>query len=283
MPSEYDFLLPYSRRMRRLGAMAMGVGAFLAGAVCMAAIIALPLRPYGGSESSGTVAATQDEQKPAAPAVTAANAVPAAKLEEKPAAPRPDASPQVAASPASDPRETTGLGSSTAKPREAPASTTPAPPPATTTAKAADSVAAPASAQTSSSSRKPAKQKAALPAREPTASPAAAPRSTEDAAATTNASEPAASDSKPKATERRKSRSTYASRRQQQRRYAQPSDDTPSSRNADGDRYSAWRERDYATQWRERAYAGSAFADDPRPSRRVIIIRRPSWFGGDDD
>ena len=67
MPSEYDFLLPYSRRLRRLGAIGMGVGAFLAGAVCMAAIIALPLRPHGGGESGGTVAAAQDEQKPAAP------------------------------------------------------------------------------------------------------------------------------------------------------------------------------------------------------------------------
>src|SRR5262249_41456419 len=44
MPSEYDFLLPYSRAARRVGAMLLGGAAFLAGALCMTAIIALPLR-----------------------------------------------------------------------------------------------------------------------------------------------------------------------------------------------------------------------------------------------
>ncbi len=281
MPSEYDFLLPYSRRLRRLGAIGMGVGAFLAGAVCMAAIIALPLRPHGGGESGGTVAAAQDEQKPAA------HAVAAAKPEEKPAAQRPDASPQVAASPASDQRETTGLVSPTAKPADAPAST-PAPP-VTTAAKAADTPAAPASAQTSTSSGKPAKQKTALPAREPAAAMAAAPSTAEGAAATPNSAEPAAPDNKPKATERRKSRSTHASRRQQQRRYARSSDDAPSSSRsafADDDRTryggtsTFWRERDSSTRWRD--YSDPASAYDQRPSRRVIIIRRPSWFGDDD-
>ena len=76
MPSEYDFLLPYSRRLRRAGAMAMGVGAFLAGAGCMAAIIALPLRPHGGSESSGTIAAAQQPQQGAPGAPPAQSAPP---------------------------------------------------------------------------------------------------------------------------------------------------------------------------------------------------------------
>jgi hypothetical protein len=272
MPSEYDFLLPYSRRLRRLRAIGMGVGAFLAGAVCMAAIIALPLRPHGGGESGGTVAAAHDEQKPAARAVTAA------KPEEKP---------QVGASPAPDQRETVGLVSPTARPADAPPST-PAPP-VTTAAKAADTPAAPASAQTSTSRGKPAKQKTALPAREPAAAMAAA-STAEDATATPISAEPAAPDNKPKAAARHKSRSTHASRRQQQRRYARSSDEPSSSRSAFADddrtRYGGtstfWSERDYSTRWRDRDYSDPASAYDQRPNRRVIIIRRPSWFGDND-
>jgi hypothetical protein len=72
MPSEYDFLLPYSRRLRRTGAVVMGAGAFLAGVACMATIIALPLRPHPTGEKQVTPVTARTsltaEQKPVAPA-----------------------------------------------------------------------------------------------------------------------------------------------------------------------------------------------------------------------
>jgi hypothetical protein len=64
MPSEYDFLLPYSRAARRIGIVLLGAGAFLAGAVSMAAIIALPLRPLGESDKRAGTAA-EATKKPA--------------------------------------------------------------------------------------------------------------------------------------------------------------------------------------------------------------------------
>ena len=50
MPSEYDFLSTYSRRLRRTATLLMGAGAVLAGAFSMTLIIVLPLQPHRNAE-----------------------------------------------------------------------------------------------------------------------------------------------------------------------------------------------------------------------------------------
>ena len=50
MPSEYDFLATYSRRLRRVVTLAMVTGAVLAGVFAMGLIIALPLQSRSNSE-----------------------------------------------------------------------------------------------------------------------------------------------------------------------------------------------------------------------------------------
>jgi hypothetical protein len=52
MPSEYDFLSTYSRRLRRTATLLIGAGAVLAGAVSMALVIALPLQPRSNAETT---------------------------------------------------------------------------------------------------------------------------------------------------------------------------------------------------------------------------------------
>src|SRR5262244_640253 len=76
MPSEYDFLLPYSRysrSLRRTGRgwrMALLAGAFGAGVVSTTLIVALPLRPFthddGTSDKAGKSAANSSPPKLAA-------------------------------------------------------------------------------------------------------------------------------------------------------------------------------------------------------------------------
>jgi hypothetical protein len=61
MHSEYDFLAPYSRRLRRTAIILAGAGAVLAGAVSMALIVALPLQPRSSLEST----ASSGESSPA--------------------------------------------------------------------------------------------------------------------------------------------------------------------------------------------------------------------------
>src|SRR5262252_5823576 len=74
MPSEYDFLLPYSRRLRRIGSMLGVAAAFIAGFGCAALIVALPLRSvvHDGKDKDATPAAatTQSADKAKAPADT---------------------------------------------------------------------------------------------------------------------------------------------------------------------------------------------------------------------
>ena len=50
MASEYDFLAPYSRRLRRTLVFLFGLGAVLAGAVSTALIVAVPLQPRSNSD-----------------------------------------------------------------------------------------------------------------------------------------------------------------------------------------------------------------------------------------
>src|SRR5262252_5410403 len=69
MPSEYDFLLPYSRRLRRIGSMLGVAAAFIAGFGCAALIVALPLRSvvHDGKDKDATAATTQAADKGKAP------------------------------------------------------------------------------------------------------------------------------------------------------------------------------------------------------------------------
>jgi hypothetical protein len=77
MPSEYDFLSTYSRRLRRTATLLMGAGAVLAGAFSMTLIIALPLQPRSNAEmerattvspakSSTAAAPSQKDAQPSA-------------------------------------------------------------------------------------------------------------------------------------------------------------------------------------------------------------------------
>jgi hypothetical protein len=52
MHSEYDFLSPYSRRLRRIARVLAGASAVLAGAVAMALVIGLPLQPLSNVETT---------------------------------------------------------------------------------------------------------------------------------------------------------------------------------------------------------------------------------------
>jgi hypothetical protein len=63
MPSEYDFLLPYSRGLRRTGRLLMVGGAFVAGVAATALIVVLPLRPLSNDkvvDASPEKVVTQD-------------------------------------------------------------------------------------------------------------------------------------------------------------------------------------------------------------------------------
>jgi hypothetical protein len=285
MPSEYDFLLPYSRRLHRVGRIAMGAAAFLAGAVCTAAIVALPLRSQGDGSWSPAVAteatdqtlSRQAEQTPAVRTVTAAKpeAQPASTGQPTTAPPQGEASTGSA-----DRRETIGLSSPSAKPAD-PVALSPPPTPAPAVA-------------------------AATPATP------AVPDAT---------GRPSPSDRKAKSAERRKSgnaQSRTARRQERQQRHARSErqgrpwiepearsfreSETPfrearrSWPRADerwsprreftddsGARFSVQpRRRAEREQRAEREYDESAFAYDRRPSRRVFTIRRPSFFDDDE-
>lgn len=69
MPSEYDILLPYSQALRRIGRGLLLAGAFVAGVVCTALVIAIPFRHVGHERP---VSATAVKGDPAA-APTATN------------------------------------------------------------------------------------------------------------------------------------------------------------------------------------------------------------------
>ena len=91
MPSEYDFLLPYSGPARRVGTLTAVGGAFLVGMVCTGLVVALTLKPteedkLAAESSRFSLAST--ESRAAGPAIVAAatpdpagTAVPAAHQE----------------------------------------------------------------------------------------------------------------------------------------------------------------------------------------------------------
>ena len=77
MPSEYDFLSTYSRRLRRAAYTCNGVGAVLAGSFSMGLIIALPLQSRSNAEmeratnvspakNSTSAASSQKDAQPSA-------------------------------------------------------------------------------------------------------------------------------------------------------------------------------------------------------------------------
>src|SRR5215217_3954198 len=80
MPSEYDFLLPYSRSFRRAWRGLLVAGAFVAGVGCTALIIALPLRSVGHdkvvstADGKGEQRAAKGDKTASAPAKTASSA-----------------------------------------------------------------------------------------------------------------------------------------------------------------------------------------------------------------
>jgi hypothetical protein len=154
MPSEYDFLFPYSRRLRRAGSVLMAVGAFLAGAVCMAVVIALPLWTIGKDDTGAHTASVNTEQAARTTPVAASPAEPACEAHTWPHIDRncprqkqsetqrsvvgpekPGNKPAESAGSPSDQggevaaveRQTTGLAASTSKPADAgPAAPAPA-------------------------------------------------------------------------------------------------------------------------------------------------------------
>jgi hypothetical protein len=66
MPSEYDFLATYSRRLRRVVTLAMVTGAVLAGVFAMGLIIALPLQSRSNSEMPASAVPSQKGAQPTA-------------------------------------------------------------------------------------------------------------------------------------------------------------------------------------------------------------------------
>lgn len=137
MPSEYDFLLPYSGPLRRIGTLMTVGGAFLGGMICAGVVVALTMKTPGDVQDAGSVAWLQPPtyelaaapkapvQAPAAraDAATAAAAKPAPQAEAKPVARLPDRPLEAA------PRQTMGQSSPATKPEERPpAAATPASP-----------------------------------------------------------------------------------------------------------------------------------------------------------
>jgi hypothetical protein len=101
MASEYDFLLPYSRRLRRTAAYLAGLGAVLAGAVSTALIVAVPLQPRSNSDltfGAPVAGRSQDDVRPAAKAdtTTPTGDVGAARVAEEAQLPTREADPAVA-------------------------------------------------------------------------------------------------------------------------------------------------------------------------------------------
>jgi hypothetical protein len=101
MASEYDFLSPYSRRLRRTAVFLAGLGVVLAGAVSTALIVAVPLQPRSNSDltfSAPVAGPSQDGVQPAAKAdaKTTTGDVRAARVAEKAPLPTPEADSTVA-------------------------------------------------------------------------------------------------------------------------------------------------------------------------------------------
>jgi hypothetical protein len=128
MPSEYDFLLPYSGPLRRVGTLMAIGGAFLGGMICAGVVVALTMKTPDDVKDAGTVAWLQPPtyelaaapkaatQPRAARPDTAPGATPksAPQAEAKPIARSPDRPPEAA------PRQTVGQSNPGTKPEERP-------------------------------------------------------------------------------------------------------------------------------------------------------------------
>jgi hypothetical protein len=147
MPSEYDFLLPYSRGLRRTGRLMLVGAAFVAGVASTVLIVALPLRQVSNDKVTASSAETANPVNRGEKTATATdkNTAPPAQPQQKPA-PQPrvaeankpvdrttgstgtwtdtQAAADSNATSPDRPRETTALAAPTAKP------TTASPPPA---------------------------------------------------------------------------------------------------------------------------------------------------------
>jgi len=129
MPSEYDFLLPYSGPLRRAGTLMVAGGAFLGGMICAGLVVAFTMQTPDDGKGVTTAAAVHPPS-PAPVAVlrgpTQANAatVDTAPAATPRAAAHQDEAKPSARPPAAEPRQTVGL--SDPKPAE------PAPAPSTT-------------------------------------------------------------------------------------------------------------------------------------------------------
>ncbi|MFL6805609.1 MAG: hypothetical protein ACJ8FM_16635, partial [Xanthobacteraceae bacterium] len=153
MPSEYDFLLPYSRGLRRTGRLILVGAAFVAGVASTALIVALPLRHVSNEKVTASSAQTEkansaDRGEKIATTPTK-NAAPPAQPQQQPS-PQPRVAgsekpvdrtagstgtwTETQAAAASNvspdrPRETSGVAAPAAKPPQATASPPPAPAP----------------------------------------------------------------------------------------------------------------------------------------------------------
>jgi hypothetical protein len=137
MPSEYDFLLPYSGPLRRVGTFITIGGAFLGGMICTAVVVALAMKTPDDAKDAGTVSWLHPpvyelaaESKAPASAPTTASKAPAlagtARADTAPSAtPRPaaqdGAKPTARSSdrpPETPPRHTVGQSNPSPKPED---------------------------------------------------------------------------------------------------------------------------------------------------------------------
>jgi hypothetical protein len=257
MPSEYDFLSPYSRRLRRIGLAIVGLGAFLTGAAAMAAIVALPLFPLDGREAV-TPAPADAGASQASDKTVAATPVQADKTAGAPTRPDtpqgrvPDTrettgiAPATAPLPTADPREATRQHAATATTRNGTdAGSLPRPAPSATQAGAR-----PADADGGASSG----EATAAPDRPP------APAAATDANADTAKSKKPTASRRAVRSRQRHERSRSARTRADERRAGREYVDRNGVR--------------YYVVPRASAYAG----DDGRYSRRIIIVRPGAFY-----
>jgi hypothetical protein len=254
MPSEYDFLSPYSRRARRFSITAIGLGAFAIGAASMAAIVALPMLPLGRDGAPATTATT-----PTIPATESA----AAKVSAAPSPSEADTKPastkvaMPAATVDHGNRETTGAsapppGGETSPPKPAPAA-----------ASAATAAAPPA------------------PPAKPSPPPAAAPDASSHAS-TGETTSPSLAAPERNAETAKPKKSASQSRRAREVRSARTRSRGETSRSA----RAPWDEqrsgREYIAGNGVRYYivrrSTSAYAYDDMPRRRIMIVRPGPFY-----
>ena len=113
MPSEYDFLLPYSGPLRRAGTLMVAGGAFLGGMICAGLVVAFTMKTPDDDKGVTTAAAVQWPSPAPAAALTGLTQAKAAPVDTAPAAtPRAAAHQDESkpiAPPAAESRQTVGL------------------------------------------------------------------------------------------------------------------------------------------------------------------------------